>query len=425
MRVCVIGAGPAGLSAASELLARGAEVVVLEREPSVGGKCRSILIGGRPYDLGANLTTARYVHIRALGARLGLTQRKIAPRQLRSIEAPTEPHASPLADAGPLERVMVRGGASLYVALRELTTIDRSGYAGLPRGVREPFRDWLARHGLTALRELFANLFVAYGYGVMDELPAAYALKFFDVVHLGAAVDVLLGEPVETTTDWAEGFQALWERLVADEGIDVRRGATATAVHRSPRGVEVTWTGPDGTSTGSFDRLVIACPLDAALGFLDASPEEQRLFGQIRTYDYFVTAASTRGLPPVSTYVLPYCQRVEPGQPTVFYRPYADDPDDVFLFYAYGDATTTTPVVHANLGRVVGAFGGEITEIHTTQHWRYFPHVDSPAMLGGFYDDLEALQGNWHTWYVGEILSFTLVELSALYARNIAERVVG
>jgi glycine/D-amino acid oxidase-like deaminating enzyme len=425
MRVCVIGAGPAGLSAASELAARGAEVVVLEKEPGVGGKCRSVTVGDRPYDLGANLTTPRYVHIRALAARLGLHQRAIAPRQLRNVDAPQEEHVSPLVDAGPLERVMVRGGAGLYVALRELTGIDRDGYAGLPPGVREPFGEWLSRHGLAALRPLFANLFVAYGYGVMDELPAAYALKFFDSVHLDAAVDVLLGEPVSGTTDWKEGFQALWERLVADEGLDVRREATVTAVNRSPAGVRVAWSTPEGAREEAFDRLVVACPLPAALGFLDASPDERRLFGKIRTYDYYVTAASTSGLPPISTYVLPYCQRVEPGQPTVFYRPYADDPDNVFLFYAYGDAGTTVEQVHANLRRVAGRFGGTIGEIHATQHWRYFPHVDSEAMTAGFYDELEALQGRWHTWFVGEILSFTLVELSARYARNVAERITG
>ncbi len=54
-RVAIIGAGPAGLTAASELLARGdMEVVVLEQDDIVGGISRTVRYKGNSMDLGGH-----------------------------------------------------------------------------------------------------------------------------------------------------------------------------------------------------------------------------------------------------------------------------------------------------------------------------------------------------------------------------------
>jgi len=52
LKIAVFGAGLAGLSAAEELARHGHEVVVLEREPSVGGLASTVKRDGFKYDLG-------------------------------------------------------------------------------------------------------------------------------------------------------------------------------------------------------------------------------------------------------------------------------------------------------------------------------------------------------------------------------------
>ena len=39
--ICIIGAGPAGLSAASRLESQGKETVIFEKQAAVGGKCQA------------------------------------------------------------------------------------------------------------------------------------------------------------------------------------------------------------------------------------------------------------------------------------------------------------------------------------------------------------------------------------------------
>ncbi|MEZ4238808.1 MAG: FAD-dependent oxidoreductase [Myxococcota bacterium] len=423
-RVAIIGAGPAGLSAAMALKERGfRDVTVLEKEPEVGGKCHSFRFEGHVYDLGANLTTPRYRSIRALADRLGMTRRKVADRRIVNIGAE---QFDSLADASVLERLLVRTGASVYSRMRHLTGIDRNGYRGLRDAVEQPFDRWLQRHGLGAFKELFEVLFVAYGYGQMGDLPAAYALKFFDPIHVQASVDTILGRDVPFTTDFVEGFQELWVRVDREYEIGAKCGVNVRAVRRSPRGVDITWTageGPGLEQTERFDKLVLACPFPEALRFLDASPLEMRLFGQVKTNQYFTTVAQVRNMPDLSTYVYPYARRFTPGQPTVFYPPVEGD-DDVFVCYAYGGEGVTVDTVRKNIVAAIEApgLGGKVERFLHTQHWNYFPHVDSPAMQGGFYDDFENMQGEFHTFYVGELLAFTLVELIHDHARQVVDR---
>lgn len=420
-RVAVIGAGAAGLSAAMSLKDRGfRDVTVLEREPTVGGKCRSFRHDGHTYDLGANLTTPRYRSIRSLAARMGLTPRKVADRRIVTL-GPEQ--FETLADANALERLMVRTGASLYTRMRHLTGIDRIGYRGLRDGVEQPFSTWLQRHGLGAFRELFEVLFVAYGYGQMGELPAAYALKFFDPIHVAASVDTILGRDVPFTMDFVEGFQALWERVDQHYEIGTLCGVEVHEVRRSPRGVEIELTHQEQRRTERFDKLILACPFQQALSFLDASPAEERLFRLIRTNEYYTTVAQVRAMPDLSTYVYPYARRFTPGQPTVFYPPVQGD-DDVFVFYAYGGEGVDAEVVRKNIAQAVSApeLGGKVERFFHTERWRYFPHVPSATMLAGFYDDFEAMQGEFHTYYVGELLAFTLVELVHDHARAVVDR---
>lgn len=57
MRIVVVGAGVGGLTAAIRLAAAGHDVVVLERNPMVGGKLATLEEGGYTFDIGPSLLT--------------------------------------------------------------------------------------------------------------------------------------------------------------------------------------------------------------------------------------------------------------------------------------------------------------------------------------------------------------------------------
>lgn len=52
MKIGIIGAGAAGLSAAFDLSAKGHKVVVYESAPFIGGQASTIPVGGNPLERG-------------------------------------------------------------------------------------------------------------------------------------------------------------------------------------------------------------------------------------------------------------------------------------------------------------------------------------------------------------------------------------
>ena len=54
--VVVVGAGPSGLTVARELERAGHGVTVLEEQDTVAGKCQSVTVDGRAFDLGGHGT---------------------------------------------------------------------------------------------------------------------------------------------------------------------------------------------------------------------------------------------------------------------------------------------------------------------------------------------------------------------------------
>lgn len=84
-RVAVVGGGIAGLTAAHELAARGADVVVLEASDRVGGKLRLGEIAGVQVDLGAEAILARRPEGVALAQAAGLSDDIVHPATTESM----------------------------------------------------------------------------------------------------------------------------------------------------------------------------------------------------------------------------------------------------------------------------------------------------------------------------------------------------
>lgn len=66
-KICIIGAGPAGLSAAVHLEKNGyTDYAILEREDHVGGKCHSPYHDGKRFEMGAIMGCPTYYAVHEL-----------------------------------------------------------------------------------------------------------------------------------------------------------------------------------------------------------------------------------------------------------------------------------------------------------------------------------------------------------------------
>ncbi|KPF74281.1 CrtD protein [Blastomonas sp. AAP25] len=93
--IIVVGAGVGGLSAAALLAAAGEPVLVVERQPTPGGKLREVMAAGRPVDGGPTVFTMRWVFDRLfadcggdLATAIPLTPASMIARHAWGPEAP-------------------------------------------------------------------------------------------------------------------------------------------------------------------------------------------------------------------------------------------------------------------------------------------------------------------------------------------------
>jgi hypothetical protein len=402
MRIGIIGGGTSGLAAAHYLRRAGHEdVTVLEREPRVGGKCCSVTVGGRVYEMGAVMGTRDYATTMELMRAAGVTGGPIECYDLAGQPAELIPRSEVPRLAW---QVLVPYAWATQVRYRD---VHHPGHAGLPRALSEPFDRFARQHGLDSLPVAFSPPFTAFGYGWFDEIPTAYVMKYLDMHMVEALV-----APTRRL-GWPDGVESLWTHLSAQH--DVRTGIT---VRRVTRGDTVRVETDRGDL--EFDALILASPLDRALDFLDADATERRLFRQIRTYDYDVLLCRTSGLPEGSGLLPANFLDKRFGHVLLWYHRDRDDP--LRTLYALGDGAMTRDEVARTCAEDLHSLGASLDDVVDSRRWRYFPHVTSEVMAAGFYDELEAMQGTRGTYYAGEVMSFATVEQCARYSRDLVAR---
>jgi len=415
--VAVVGAGPAGLSIARELERAGHRAIVLEALPEVGGKCESVDIDDRAYDLGGHVCTTQYTNVARLAAELGVATEDTTPHRVYDIEnGESVPQSAAF---------FQRDAFGRYAELRaaEFPEIAESGLAHSARALAQPVSEWLAEHGLEAMAESLSTGYTAAGYGYLaGDLPALYFVKYAEMTGLLSARPELLGHTGSFTI--VGGFKGLWEKVAAGLS-DVRCGVTIRAIERDPDrdtgGVLVRTDQGDVVA----DDLVLTVPIDQLLPVLDATPEELDLAGRVRHLDYYTTVMSATGLPHEAFYLVDEYTRpgAERGHAVAFHHRYPDR--DVYACYSYGEPGLDGDNIAARLRSDVERMGGELGEVHTQRRWKFLPHFGSDDIGDGVYDRIERAQGRHHTYHAGSLPAYELVECNVAYSRQLVGQHFG
>ncbi len=403
-RIGVIGAGASGLSVAHHLQRAGYDrVTVLEREPRVGGKCSSVRVGEHVYEMGAVFGCSDYRSTRTIMRSVGVEPAAMEGGHCYDPDG----HPMNLFTTRQYPRILRQLATYAWLSQVRYRRVNSPGLAGVDHDLHAPFAQFCRSHGLSAMESLVGPPFTGFGYGYVSEVPAAYVLKYLDLRTLEAMRDR------KRRFIWPDGVESLWSQVAQQH--DVRTGTKVVRVTRG--GCVQVETADDELE---FDALILACPLDEAVRFLDASPTERSLFSEITYYDYWVLLAETTGLPPGAGFVPERFGAEQRGHLMLWYQRWPDTPLDTL--YALGDPGMTEETVAELLAEDLDRMGASLDRVVEVRRWRYFPHVSPTAMAGGYYEQLEGLQGANQTYFAGEVMSFASVELCARYSEALVQR---
>jgi oxygen-dependent protoporphyrinogen oxidase len=251
MRVAVIGAGPAGLTAAHRLRRGGAEVIVMERETAAGGRTHTEHHGpGHWVDTGAGWLASFYPETLALLDELGLRS-LLSPMQLRGggdlclhgTIVPTPNSVWRILSTsllGPVDKARVFAYmARLFATQKGDLEIDLDHDA-------ETALDALASMGEAGRDRIVRPNFEGPFFARLDTMSGALVRSWLRCLSVGTFFHV------------EGGMDAPWRRLA--DSLGVRTGTAVTAVRSAGGGVVV------ATDEGDehFDAAVVAVPAPVA-----------------------------------------------------------------------------------------------------------------------------------------------------------------
>lgn len=444
-KICIIGAGPAGLSAGMYLEQKGYDnYTILERNDHVGGKCNSPHYNGRRYEMGAIMGVPSYYAVHDVEEFCGFTHD--GPKLNRdykdkngNIIYPFDPKKNPLQIP---KLLRMRSQVKKFGELLETKYkgYDVNGHRGVAQGRYDgyavtpgrekvsgenpnlkdltlPFKDFCKLNGVELVQDIWIGPYTSFGYGYFDEIPAAYVLKYLDFQTTMNFVNVNLWT-------WKDGTQSIWERLNDKLKNHARLNSTISAVERKDGKVYVTVNG----TVEEYDKLIVTAPLAKFGDYADIREDEKKYFDKIdyERYDTMAFMPEDGKVPATSYYIFENMTPETVGHLMVYYRRWRDDDNQPIVTYTLRnhknrpvlDYEATKKVVLDDLKKMQNP----AKEVINEGEWYYFPHVFSEDYAAGWYDDVEAMQGKYDTFYAGEIMAFGDMDETAEYSRELVDR---
>ncbi|HEV7887683.1 MAG TPA: NAD(P)/FAD-dependent oxidoreductase [Acidimicrobiales bacterium] len=297
--IVIIGAGPAGLTAAYKLVQRGARPTVFEADSVVGGISRTVERDGWRFDIGGHRFFTKVDEVEALWREILPDEEFLMRPRMSRIYYNHKFYDYPLKASNALKNLGVLEALRCvlsYVWARVRPPKDQSTLEG-----------WVAARFGFRLYSIFFKTYTEKVWGVpANEIQADWAAQRIKSLSLGKAIwnALLPKRNQKEITSLIEEFRypkhgpgMMWERadkLVKEGGGQVVMQSPVQAVHHAEgRAVAVTVGGPDGSSTRvPCDELISTMPINLLVKAMDPpAPKEVVAAADALSHRDFLTVA--------------------------------------------------------------------------------------------------------------------------------------
>jgi len=468
-QVCVVGAGPAGVHMASELIRRNHTVVLLEKSNRIGGKSHDIDYRGVAQPQGTCfLEPNHFDNLLPLAEEFGVGEIEMIPSSPVWTTNSADDPGSKLSTTAYVLGVMAQFTNTTsedqnlnflfkktlqYIKLHKEMFGSYTGdlmlrpNATVMARLEGTFLEFLIREDLHALEPIFVLSHTMQGYGQLDKVSSLYGLIWNNPRLL---VAVTLNALQQDMTPYSifilkHGFEKVWRTVVEQMNIDVEFNVDIRKVHRGNDGVRLQMIKNNSQEEVFCDWMVWTPPMPELLKVLDQpTAEEQALFHTLTSATFTNSIINIEGAARNGPYQGYMENLAGPENHTVT----ADldllgvklpdiQTEEGLAKYNSDKGFQTRAVVQmgkdptskAELNQILiehytkGFNGSNIEILHTNSH-TYFPRWSPEEMTAGRHWDVFGIQGTQRTWYSGSSVSFESIRSVMEYNKLLLRQMV-
>lgn len=302
----------------------------------------------------------------------------------------------------------------------------------VPEDLLLPFGEFLAKYNLGDLAwTIWSN---SWGAGDVIKQPTIYMLKAIDEAFLNTLTE-------GGVTSARRDNQEIFDKALKELGSDALVSSTVIAAQRpakeGDKKTKLVVKTPKGNKLIIVSKVLISAPPTISnLGALGLDGTEESLFSQFTSSSFYCYLITDTGLPKGYSF-----QNVRPTSKATFSIPplpglYNVNPTAVEGIYSvwYGgikplpqdevkkDITATVKRLRKT---AEGSSNGKVSFIDYSSHTPFQLAVPSDAIAGGFYRELEGLQGHRNTWYTGSAFVGNHAALLWNFTETLLPKVIG
>ncbi len=297
--VLILGAGPAGLTAAYELAKNGVRAIVLERDGVVGGLARTVEHNGYRFDIGGHRFFTKSSYVEKIWKDVLGDDLLVRPRLSRIYYRSRFFHY-------PLEPLDALRGLGPAEAVRCLASFVRAHLA--PSLPEEDLETWVSNRFGRRLYEIFFRSYTEKVWGMRcHEISAEWGAQRIRGLSLATILsDALTGRlrPKESARSLARQFYyprlgpgMMWSRMreiVEQLGVEVVLNAPVEEISWTPAGVTSVRAG--GRCYAS-EQFISSISIRELIGRLSPEPDEElhRAMDDFQYRDFITVALIVRG----------------------------------------------------------------------------------------------------------------------------------
>lgn len=281
--VVVTGAGPAGLTAAYELMKRGTPSIVLEQADKVGGISRTETYKGYRFDIGGHRFFTKVDEVEQLWKEI-LGHEFIKVPRLSRIYYQGKFYNYPLSVLNTLSNLGVTPSALILISYLQARLKVRLN----PDQVAETFEEWVTERFGSRLYNMFFKTYTEKVWGIpCNKIRADWAAQRIQGMSLkGAVINALFGS--QNAKSLIKEFDypilgpgMMWERCqekLETAGTPVRLNTKVTCIERvGTRIKSITAQQGDRAFRYNADHFISSMPVTALLRCLNPLPPEEVL----------------------------------------------------------------------------------------------------------------------------------------------------